>query len=125
MAGPYYIHIADPGFPEPPYPGVRRIGPIEDLEAVKAQAVEDMASGGANVLGIYDASQSDGMADKGADTHPSGRINVDTLKQEADDLVKERVAEASAVAADFEETLNQRLPEGVTIADLRAAGMIT
>jgi len=58
VAGRFYIHIADPGFPEPPWPGERRLGPYNTREEAEAQAVSDAAGGYAVALGIYEEGES-------------------------------------------------------------------
>ena len=49
----YYIHYADPGFPDPPWPGERRLGPFPTLAEAQAQAVSNSASGYGDALGIW------------------------------------------------------------------------
>lgn len=53
----FYLHIADDGFAEPPWPGERRLGPFETAAEAEAQAVNDVAIGAlseADLIGVYD-----------------------------------------------------------------------
>lgn len=55
----WYIHVADPGFPEPPWPGERRLGPyLTDTEAIE-QAVSDSGYGMGVIVGVYSAEESE------------------------------------------------------------------
>lgn len=57
--GAFFIHLADPGFPNPPFPGARRLGPYNTVEEALAQAVADAAQGAGVALGIYDEEASE------------------------------------------------------------------
>ena len=41
----FYIHITDPGYPDPPYPGERRFGPYITKEEALNQAASDASVG--------------------------------------------------------------------------------
>lgn len=64
---PFYIHIDDPGFPDPPWPGQRRFGPYNTVEEALAQAAADAAQGMGVAVGIYDEENSDLLADPPTD----------------------------------------------------------
>lgn len=57
----FYIHVVDPGFPDPPWPGERRLGPFLTAEEAEAQAVNDVAHGhiaDESLVGVYSESES-------------------------------------------------------------------
>lgn len=59
---PYFIHVHDPTFFEDPWPGQRRIGPINSIVQALEQAASDVAGGaGEGVLGIFTGTASDSM----------------------------------------------------------------
>lgn len=56
----FFVHLTDPGFPEPPWPGERRLGPFDTPEEAEAQAVSDIAyGGGEGIVGVYSESESE------------------------------------------------------------------
>jgi hypothetical protein len=55
----YYIHLEDPGFPDHPWPGVRRLGPFLTLEEATEQAISDAALGHGVALGVYSEEESE------------------------------------------------------------------
>jgi hypothetical protein len=55
----FYIHIEDPGFPEAPWPGERRLGPFVTEEEALNQAVSDAALGFGLAVGVYSEAESE------------------------------------------------------------------
>lgn len=56
---PFYIHIADPSFPEPPWPGERRLGPFPTSDEALEQAISDAAIGAAVAIGVFSEAESE------------------------------------------------------------------
>jgi hypothetical protein len=81
----YYVHVEDPGFPEEPWPGERRLGPYDDEDAAYEQAVDEAAYGGAVVLGVYeeDASEQsrDGARKRAVKTHAQIERRAETVRR--------------------------------------------
>lgn len=56
---PFYVHVEDPGFPEPPWPGERRLGPFPTAAEALEQAVSDAALGSVLAVGVYSEEESE------------------------------------------------------------------
>jgi hypothetical protein len=139
----FFIHLDDPGFPDPPWPGQRRLGPYETAEEAYEQAVSDAASGAGLAVGIYDEETSlllarmpDIPIEEYLDMHPSAKRQVDlpaapkkgikavysrsriatSAAAEANRRHKERVAQQQGNVDLL--LLQKLLPEGVDAKDL-------
>jgi len=92
----FYVHIKDPGFPDPPWPGERRLGPFLTVEEAHSQAVSDVAQGHIseeNLIGVFDDS-----ASAARDEHPDhaiAAVSADKIMQAAVP-VRHAAAEAHA-----------------------------
>ena len=118
---PYFIHIADPGFPETPWPGVRRFGPFNTREEAYNQAVEDV-SNGAPVLGIF--SEDDSLQLQNHLTTIESPLlteaedEVQRIMVDANALRIERVTQTASAFKEDRDTLQALLPKGVTLEDI-------
>jgi hypothetical protein len=112
---PFYIHLLDPGFPDAPWPGARRLGPYNTAEEAEEQAIDDVARGMGEVLGVFDAEASEAMATGGkkAAAVPPSRIKTKAMTRR-----KKYLAEQARVADEQRANVEAILPEGVTFQDL-------
>lgn len=126
MAG-FFIHISDPGFPDPPFPHERRLGPYNTMEEAAAQAVSDTALGFGTPLGVYAEVESEKRAegihepDTGtfrATTKGKAAYSRSQIEKRAETMRNRIQAQAVATAQEAEEALRAILPEGVTYDDL-------
>lgn len=141
--GRFFIHLADPGFEDPPWPNMRRLGPYDTSEEALAQAVADAAQGMGVALGVYDEEASESHAERidpgdgepvderGAkiDAHPRKMAAVFTasdIKRRgvAERKRREKLAEHEALDAQGRDAIVDELlaGTGVTAKDLREAG---
>jgi hypothetical protein len=86
-----FIHIQDPGFPEPPWPKVRRFGAFT-LDEAHEQAASDIATGQYSECEIFSAEDSEALAH--AHMNPGAMPEVTDLFDEA--RVQERISELRA-----------------------------
>lgn len=114
-AGPFFVHLADPGFPDHPFPGERRSGPyLTEAEALE-QAVWDACGNSAVVVGVYHEAESEKRAHStarsvGKAVHTGGQVH-----RKAEALSKRLQKEAAdARQADYD-ALAQILPPGMGI----------
>ena len=119
MSGAFYIHIADPQFLDPPWPGVRRLGPFDTQTDALAQAGSDLASGAGLALGVWDESASESMSAIDAAALPPvctpDDITTAASQIEAANALTQTEADAK---------LQALLPAGVTVAELRTEGIV-
>jgi hypothetical protein len=112
----YYVHLEDPGFPEHPWPGERRLGPFLSSDEALTQAVSDASLGHGVAAGIYAESESEkrlsGRAGKAKVARAEIRRRAETISRKRQDEEK-RAAEQ--VRADIEAIL----PAGVGWEDLQ------
>lgn len=118
--------MADPGFPHPPWPGVRRLGPFLTPEEALSQAVSDAAGGHGVALGVYDDAASETLRE-----NPKAKVAAlfppSEIKRRGTAEARRRVKLAQTEALDQidrDALLEKILPEGVTVADLREQGAI-
>jgi hypothetical protein len=113
----YYIHIEDPGFPEEPWPGQRRMGPYLTQEEAVEQAASDISTGaGGGVVGIFTTSASDEMRDQVEGTAPA--VDLETLTTRADEITSDRLDKAAEAESDEGAAMKAVLEAtGVTVTD--------
>lgn len=112
----FYIHIADPGFPDPPWEGQRRLGPFNTKEEAVAQAASDTAMGAGEALGVFTGAESDkGKDDTSVMTATVTTLDVNDL---AKVIVEAEITKQLGEQAEDRAALVSILPEGVTIADI-------
>jgi hypothetical protein len=126
----YYIHYADPGFPDPPWPGQRRSGAFLTLEEATAQAVSDAASGFQTPVGIFHEADSDKLSEHMGETEDTfqpfedfktkSAVPVKDVIKKANKIREESVAEVAAGYALDREALASQLPDGVSVDDVLA-----
>jgi len=149
VADEYFIHVRDPGFPDPPWPGERRLGPFLTLEEAEAQATSDLAHSyitGDGMTGIYTNAESDaraeglrqawdearaqGSSDPYAPPPPFDPATVDAgtpsatateLEQGAVTARRKLLATHARSVSDQRESLQALLPDGVDAEELIAA----
>lgn len=117
----FFIHIADPGFPEPPWVNERRLGPYDTDEEAANQAVHDLATGFLaedNFLGVFDDENSELRDQRPAKAKAA--IIPSKLKPRAATIRRKAHAQRLRDLQDQQTALEELLPEGVTIADLLA-----
>jgi len=119
----YFIHYADPGFAEPPWPGQRRQGPYLTVDEAFNQAVSDGAGGQAEALGIFTSSQSDELANN-PDADVTPEKTAEEISTAAHTLREELVVESAHVADSDRQAIEDLLPSGVKLEDLENAGLL-
>lgn len=146
---PYFIHIADPGFPDPPWPGERRLGPFPTAEEATDQAINDMAHGHItqeSLTGVFSESESLKRKDVlrarweahrevlatadpyepptfAAHEHRGGKSHIapSAVARRAATARKKLLAHQALGIEDQRLTLERMLPEGVSINDMLGA----
>jgi hypothetical protein len=122
--GPFYIYVEDPGFPDHPWPGFRRLGPFLTADEAVAQAVSDAAGGAGVAAGVYPESAFDALA---LGKKPAAHTTKSEIKKAGEREAKRRdkvTALELASEGERDQALQAFLPEGVTVADLREQGVI-
>ncbi len=119
----FFIHHHDPQFEEPPWPGVRRLGPYNTLEEAQAQAEADAASGYGVALGIFSEEESENLKEKQADEQESGdpEVSSETILEEGNKIRETQVQERLSLMAEDRASLSSILPEGITVDDIDEA----
>ena len=115
----FYIHIKDPGYPDPPYPGERRLGPYLTKEEAIDQAISDATVGMGVAVGIFSDEESKKREDdvsKGEPIYTSDQIYEDSKER----LTKIQAQEAANLQI-TEDILRSQLPEGVTWTEMQEA----
>lgn len=115
---PFYIHIPDPGFPEPPWPGERRLGPFNTAEEAEAQAIDDVARGMGEVLGVFDEEASEAMAS--SSKRRAAAVVPSRINKKAETRRNRYLSEQAKVADEQRANVEALLPAGVTFDDLMA-----
>lgn len=118
----YFIHLEDPGFPDEPWPGVRRLGPYPTSEEAFEQAVSDAAYGMGTALGVYAEAESERRYTGGREgkaTHTRAAI-----AKRAQTLAKQRQKEAADTARQVARDIEATLPPGVGWEDLVEAARV-
>lgn len=117
----FFVHLRDPGFPDSPWPGERRLGPFLTSEEAANQAVSDLAGGylaDDEIVGIYAADESEKRTDdlnKGKAVYVASRLRARAA------TARKRAAASRATAhQETEEALKAMLPDGLTWKDLQA-----
>lgn len=126
----FYIHIADPGFPDPPWPGFRRLGPFLTQAEALAQAAGDAAQGMGVATAIYTGTDSEAIAQP---LQPVGADDPDAVTPPTPVYDTQAIASAgdteAAARAEIRDTaVNEMLssfPDGaaLTADDLRDMGI--
>lgn len=143
----FYIHFADPGFPDPPWPGERRLGPFPTPEEAHEQAASDVAHGHVTedaLAGVFSAEESEKrrvvlrtrweehLRDNPADdlydapvafdpcAHRAGRAHVPPSRiVKRAQTVRKRLLSLRAMGIEDQRlTLEAMLPEGVTYGEM-------
>jgi len=70
MTSGFYIHYEDPQFWEPPWPGIRRLGPFLTEQEALNQAASDAAVGAGVPVGVFTDAESEAHADDPANATP-------------------------------------------------------
>lgn len=112
----YFIHIADPGFPEPPWPGERRLGPFS-LEAAVEQAVSDAAQGISLAVGIYSEEESTKRASTTARSVGRAEVRRSQIKAKSDVLAKKMYDDRIAQVYSDVEAMKASLPPGMGLEE--------
>jgi hypothetical protein len=117
--GGFYIHMLDPGYPDEPWPGERRLGPYLTLDEASEQAAHDLATGylsEKNFVGIYDEAGSVERLDPGAKVkslHSAKKVATRSAE------VRSALLLPAARSLDAQRAaLDQLLPEGVSADDM-------
>jgi len=108
----YFIHYADPGFPEDPWPGERRSGPYSK-DAALEQAINDVATGYGVPVGIYSDDESLKRISSTARSKGKAEFTASTLKQKGEAESRRRKALADKERADETKMLAEILPTGM------------
>jgi hypothetical protein len=145
----FFIHVADPGFPEGPWPSVRRFGPFLTAEEASNQAVHDLSTGFLTeeaFLGVFDDENSqmksfeaddelvaahtqhgefdaDGMlkALAARDKKAKAAVVPSKLKPRAAAMRRKAHAQRLKDLQEQNDALEALLPEGVSMGDLMGA----
>lgn len=118
--GEWYIHIADPGFPEPPWPGERRLGPYPTHEEALAQAVEDAAGGYAIAVGVYSAEESLKRLENTARNKGKAQHTHSDIARKGDVRARQILKANHAQLQWDADQLKAMLPPGTTLQDALA-----
>jgi hypothetical protein len=115
----FYIHIADPAYPDAPWPGERRLGPFLTADEALNQAISDASQGFGWPLGIYDEKESEKHSDgtESHQIHSQGEI-----RKAAESLQKQNAKERSRAVEEQRQMIEQTLPDGITWDDLQGMG---
>lgn len=114
----FYIHLEDPGFPEHPWPGVRRLGPfLSDTEALE-QAVSDASLGHGVALGIYTEAESEKRL--GGKTGKA-KIARAEIRRRGEAISRKRQNEEKAAAEQVRADIEAILPAGIGWEELVVA----
>lgn len=97
-----FIHLDDPGFPDEPWPGQRRLGPFNTPEEALAQAVHDAAMGQGVASGIYPEEHSEALR------RPKDALAFDL--GQAQESLKQHIAEGES--GELIEATRSRIAEG-------------
>lgn len=115
----YYIHIADPGFPDPPWPGRRRLGPYLTQGEAEDQAIDDLSRGiirEDEFMGIYEEDASEQMA-SGVKKLKAAVVASRVLPK-ADTRRRRYLARVAKEQEDNRAAFQALLPKGVRVEDL-------
>lgn len=125
----FFVHLADPSFPEAPWPNTRRLGPFDTLAEAQAQAAADLAGGHLaedELVGIY--SEDDSHALSVAATAEVTDHSSDGRLQATIDQIRAGQAEERRRVAAEAATRAAGLPDGEQVGLLAAlvgAGVLT
>lgn len=119
MAERFWIHYADPGFPDPPWPGVRRVGPFNNVEEAKAQAASDAATGQGVALGVVNDLESNNSQNASGD-RLNTIVSAKQIQKAADEIILETMRNKVQVRAENDAALQNQLDQhGLSIEDLQ------
>jgi hypothetical protein len=121
----YFIHLADPSFPEGPWPGERRLGPFNSQKEAAAQAANDIAIGmGESIIGVYSEAESDKRDEAmRSEDAPQAKLAVtrEKLDSAAAKIREQNNREVARVIEEQRQLLEQVLPEGVSVDEFLSA----
>lgn len=126
--GKFFIHLDDPGFPDPPWPFQRRLGPYDTHEEAVRQAVSDLAGGHSVGATVYSHEESEKLRDGARAKAHASPAELNRLAK-AERKRRDRLAELERLKAaelrdEHDALLREMLPDGVDLDALRAAGLL-
>ncbi len=119
----FYVHVADPGFAEAPWPGAKRHGPFLTVEEAVAQATSDAAGGYATPIGIFTEAESVALEQVPLEAHERAAATVsrDVIVAASDAVRETQVKEALGRQKQDRDALSSILPAGITVDDIDQA----
>jgi hypothetical protein len=116
LDGPFFIHLEDPGFPEHPWPGQRRLGPYPTSEEAVEQAVSDASLGHGVALGVYAEPESE----KRLSGRKDGRAIVARaeIRKRGESKAKQAKEQEADMYENWRKDIEAMLPAGVGWEDM-------
>lgn len=110
MRGPFFIHLDDPGFPEHPWPGQRRLGPYPTSAEALEQAVSDASLGLGVAAGIYEQAESEKRL---AGKRGKATVTRARIQARGETIARRRQEEQAAEVEQTKRDIEAMLPAGV------------
>lgn len=115
----FFVHLEDPGFPDHPWPGIRRLGPFLTSDEAAAQAISDAASGHGIALGVYSEAESEKRYGGGRDGKAT--LTRAQIAKRAETVARAARDETAARLRDDVSAIEATLPPGVGWVELKEA----